>query len=73
MPTSIQVGDRVLVLDPALAELRSIMRDATGQEPAPNHHGIVESVSGNTVVIVFDDGGAAPYLLGEVRHLQGED
>ena len=32
-------GDRVYVTDPALAQLREIMRSATGKESAPNHMG----------------------------------
>jgi len=63
-------GDRVLVLDPALAQLRAIMRSATGEDPAPNHHGTVEEVMGSgNILIYFDDGGGAPYPASEVRHL----
>jgi hypothetical protein len=68
-------GDRVYVTDPGLAELRAIMRRAIGYEPAPNHHGTIESVRDGMVVIVFDgeDGpatsNAAPYPIEEVRHL----
>lgn len=63
-------GDRVYVTDPALAELRAIMRTATGQEPAPNHHGTVEEVwDSGDVLIYFDDGAGAPYPQAEVRHL----
>lgn len=67
-------GDRVYVTDPALAQLREIMRNATGQEPTPNHHGTVEEVwdSGN-VLIYFDDGCRAPYPADEVRHLPTRD
>jgi len=63
-------GDRVYVTDPALAQLREIMRRATGVEPMPNHHGTVEEVwdSGN-ILIYFDDGGGAPYPVNEVRHM----
>lgn len=66
-------GDRVLVTDPALARLRAIMRDATGQEPPPNHHGTVREVweDGATILIDFDDGGGAPYPVAEVRRLGG--
>lgn len=63
-------GDRVYVTDPALAQLRAIMRNATGQEPSPNHHGTVEEVwDGESVLIYFDDGVGAPYPVDEVRHL----
>jgi hypothetical protein len=63
-------GDRVLVTDPALAAMRAIMRDATGQEPAPNHHGTVDEIwVDGTVLINFDDGVGAPYPPDEVRHL----
>ena len=63
-------GDRVYVTDPALAQMRAIMRNATGQEPAPNHHGTVEEVWDNgDVLIYFDDGVGAPYPAHEVEHL----
>jgi hypothetical protein len=66
-------GDRVFVTDPGLAQLRAIMRDATGQEPKPNRHGVVEGVWDNgSVLIYFDDGGGAPYPAAEVRHLTEE-
>lgn len=65
-------GERVYVTDPGLAQLRAIMRRATGQEPPPNHHGTVADDPWDdpeTVLINFDDGGAAPYPLHEVRRL----
>lgn len=64
-------GDRVLVNDVGLAQIRSIMRNATGAEPAPNHHGTVEEVweDGATVLIYFDDGVGAPYPVGDVEPL----
>ena len=62
-------GDRVYVTDPGLAQLRRIMRDATGEEPAPNHHGTVDEVEGDQVLINFDDGVCAPYPTAETRHL----
>lgn len=62
-------GDRVRVTDPALAQLREIMRKATGQEAPPNHHGTVYRVEGDEVLINFDDGGCAPYPAAEVRAL----
>jgi hypothetical protein len=64
-------GDRVYVTDPALARLREIMRSATGQEPAPNHHGTVEDpeFGGGQILIYFDDGGSAPYPESQIRPL----
>jgi len=71
-----QKGDRVYVTDPGLEQLRSIMRRATGSEPAPNHHGTVEEIwEDGTVLIFFDENGvegagnAAPYPPSEVRSL----
>ena len=64
--TSFQHGDRVYVTDPGLAELRAMMRQF-GHDPAPNHHGTVDYVEGDLVVITFDDGNAAPYPADEVR------
>lgn len=72
MSTEFKPGDRVFVTDPGLAQLRAIMRQATGKEPAPNHHGTVSDETWDdpmTVLIDFDDGGGAPYPLHEVRHL----
>lgn len=55
------IGDRVQVTDPALAQMRAIMRRA-GHEPAPNHTGTVEEVwDDGQVLIEFDDGIGAPY------------
>lgn len=63
-------GDRVYVTDPALAQLREIMRNATGVDPEPNHHGTVEEVmEGGDILIYVDDGMGAPYPPVEVRHL----
>ena len=71
--TEFKPGDRVYVTDQALAELRAIMRRATGQEPEPNHHGTVEEVEADgTIGIIFDDGQWAPYPPAEVRHLQAK-
>ena len=63
------VGDHVLVLDPALAQLRAIMRRHTGVEPEPNHHGTVDSIDDetSTVFVLFTDGQLAPYPMHEVR------
>lgn len=67
----IEAGDRVYVTDPGLAQLREIMRRTTGVEPKPNHHGTVDEVwADGTVLINFDDGGAAPYPLDEVRLME---
>lgn len=68
-------GDRVYVTDPALAQMREIMRRATGTAP-PNHIGTVDEVwdDDGMVLIAFDENGvegagnAAPYPLDEVRH-----
>ena len=74
--TAWQPGDRVEVLDEGLAQLRAIMRRATGQEPPPNHHGTVTEVLPDGMLLVtFDENGveaagnAAPYLPDEVRRL----
>ncbi len=76
MSETFSVGDRVYVTDPGLAQLREVMRRATGSEPAPNHHGTVEEVfDDGTVLITFDEGGveaagnSSPYPPGEVRRL----
>jgi hypothetical protein len=61
-------GDRVAVDDPALADLRRIM-EKYGEPAKPNHHGTVDEVDGDTVFILFDDGGCAPYPVSETRHL----
>lgn len=71
MPEAFKPGDRVYVIDPGLAQLREIMRRA-GHEPAPNHHGTIPDEPWDdpeTVLIYFDDGAAAPYPIGDVRHL----
>lgn len=73
--TTFKPGDRVYVIDAGLASLRKIMRDATGREPAPNHHGTVSAgpwESPGSVLIEFDEGGAAPYPTGDVRRLTDE-
>jgi hypothetical protein len=69
-------GDRVYVIDPALARLRDILRCATGVEPPPNHHGTVDEMwDDGTVLITFDEdgveaaGNSAPYPPAEVRSL----
>ena len=76
MSDTFSAGDRVYVTDAGLAQLREIMRQATGTEPPPNHHGTVEEIyDDGTVLIVFDEdgvegaGSAAPYEPREVRLL----
>jgi hypothetical protein len=73
--TTFKPGGRVYVIDPGLAQLRAIMRQA-GHEPSPNHHGTVSDEPWDepgTVLIDFDGGGAAPYELHEVRLLTEGD
>jgi hypothetical protein len=69
----IMSGDRVAVDDPGLAELRAIMRSATGEEPPPNNEGVVETEwdeDGTIVFLIdFDDGGASPYPMNSVRRI----
>jgi hypothetical protein len=63
-------GDRVQVTDRGLAMLRAIMRESTGREPKPNHHGTVEKIlDDGDILIAFDDGGCAPWLPSEVLPL----
>lgn len=73
MTAAFEAGDRVYVTDRGLAQMREIMRRATGTAP-PNHIGTVKEVyEDGTVLIVFDEGGArgagnaAPYPPDEVR------
>lgn len=60
------VGDRVEVLDPYLAQMREIMRSA-GIEPEPNHLGVIDEIHDQTAYVLFDDGMLAPYSLHEMR------
>lgn len=62
----------MLVTDPGLAELRGIFKRFEGYEK-PNHHGTVEEVWDDRILIYFDDGGSAPYPPAEVRHLGATD
>jgi hypothetical protein len=65
----LEAGDRVAVDDPALAHVRDIMR-AAGEYTAPNNEGTVERVyEDGTLLIVFDDGGSAPYPASETRRI----
>lgn len=66
------VGDRVYVVDPGLAQLRQIMRDH-GHEPTPNHHGTVDEVWTDSLLITFDGGGCAPYATSDCRPLTETD
>lgn len=69
--TEFAVGDRVYVTDPGLAQMRAIMRQATGREPEPNHHGTVDEIyEDGTLLINFDAGSAAPYPPDETYHLE---
>lgn len=72
--SNLTVGQRVYVLDQGLAELRSIMLRATGSQPKPNHRGTIAELwdEGQTVLIDFDDGAAAPYPVAQVRPLEGD-
>lgn len=69
-----RTGDRVYVTDPALTELRQIMRSG-GYTPTANHIGTVNDVEPDRVLIYFDNeegpglGQSAPYPPAEVRHL----
>ncbi|NDL60201.1 hypothetical protein [Phytoactinopolyspora mesophila] len=63
-------GVRVYVLDEGLAQLRALMRQATGIDPKPNHHGPIAEVWDDDVLIHFDDGSGAPYPPALVRHLK---
>lgn len=65
-------GDRVEVTDKALERLRTLMREATGEEPKPNHRGYVRQVWTDGLLIDFDDGVCAPYPLDVVRPLREE-
>lgn len=73
---NLKPNDRVYVTDPALAELRAIMRTA-GIDPHPNHTGTIseyaDTSGGSFVYINFDDGSCAPYTLDEIRPLRPED
>jgi len=61
----LKVGDDVEVLDAGLAMLR---RMCPGMPP--NHHGRVESINGDTIMVEFPNGDhsqSAPYPRSEVR------
>lgn len=65
-------GDRVMVNDPALEELRNIfVAWNPGKAAKPNHHGTIDRIDGDEAIITFDDGGCAPYPLSAVRLLGG--
>ena len=71
-------GDRVYVDDPALAQLRDIVRRETGEEPEPNHQGTIDHIYDGMAYIIFDSdegeamGNCAPYPLTQVHLLGGE-
>lgn len=75
MADDFKPGDRVYVTDPALAELRAIMR-SYGHEPQPNHIGTVHEVDEDGYIEIWFDnedgpgqGQGAPYPHDQVRHL----
>ncbi len=69
--TDLHPGDRVYVTDPGLDRLRQIMREATGEDPPPNHTGTVEAIWPDGVLIIFDDtGSAAPYPFDDVYRIE---
>ena len=60
-----KVGDEVEVLDEGLAMLRRLCPGMP-----PNHHGRIESIEGDTVVVEFPIGEhsqSAPYPRSQVR------
>ena len=65
---SIRVGDDVLVLDAGLSLLRSLQPTIP-----PNHHGRVQSIEGETIMVEFPIDGSykhsqvAPYPIEDVR------
>ncbi len=62
-------GDQVAVDDPELAQLAEILA-AAGEEPAPNNEGVIGGVyEDGSLLIVFDDGVAAPYPATAVRRI----
>jgi len=76
MTTDFKVGDRVYVIDPALAQLRAVMAKFSDTEPPPNNHGTIIDVGHDgSLIVCFDEdgeeaaGNAAPYHPSEVRHL----
>ena len=71
--SDIKPGDRVADLDPGLAQMRDIMRNATGVEPEPNHYGVVREISDDTAYIDYDDGLYAPCPLTQLAKLEAGD
>lgn len=60
-----EVGDEVEVLDEGLAMLRRLCPGMP-----PNHHGRIDSIEGDTVVVEFPSGDhsqSAPYPRSQVR------
>lgn len=76
-----KTGDRVYVNDPALLQLRDLMRAYGRVDPGPNNIGTVDSVSEEdgvfTVYVNFDSeegegmGSCAPYNITEVCRFKG--
>lgn len=63
-----KVGDPVAVNDPGLRRLRDLMTQQ-GRQVKPNHHGTVDEIfEDGYLLILFDDGQAAPYPPDMVRH-----
>jgi len=73
--TELQVGDKVRVLDPGLAQLRSVMK-MVGEDPGPNNLGwVAEFMDDGDILVKFpigdDDPGehsqVAPYPRNKVH------
>lgn len=67
----IKVGSKVQVNDPGLKAQRDVMRKITGEEPEPNHYGVVQEIWDDTdpkqYLVLFDDLMSAPYPEGMVE------
>lgn len=67
---TVEIGSRVYVDDPGLAQLRRIMQEA-GADPPPNHHGTITRDHGDSWAVLFDDSGSvAPYPKDQVHPLE---
>jgi hypothetical protein len=65
-----QPGDRVLVTDLTLAQLRLVFFEATGEKSPANHHGTVEEIGDDSIEIRFDHSGEIrSYPAVEVRRI----
>lgn len=70
MVSDFQPGDRVLVTDLTLAQLRLVYFEATGEKAPSNHHGTVETADGDLVAIRLDQSGLIEtFPVAEVRRL----